>query len=104
MTGASRGIGAAAAELFGEHGWRVICGYYNNEEKVQRVAEKIEKSGGEAHIFRADVGKFDDCKSLIEFAKSFGKLDLLVNNAGISEVGLFTDLSPEREKRLSYGV
>ena len=100
ITGASRGIGAATAELFGEHGWRVICGYYNNEEKVRKVAEKIGKSGGEAHIFRADVGRFDDCKLLIEFAKSFGRLDLLVNNAGISEVGLFTELSPEREKRL----
>ena len=100
ITGASRGIGAATAEYFGERGWRVICGYYNNEGKVKKVAESIEKSGGEARIFRADVGNFDDCKALIEFAEGFGRVDVLVNNAGISEVGLFTDLSPEREKRL----
>lgn len=100
ITGASRGIGAATAEYFGERGWRVICGYYNNEGKVRKVAENIEKSGGEARIFRADVGSFDDCRSLVDFALSFGKVDVLVNNAGISEVGLFTDLSPEREKRL----
>ena len=100
ITGASRGIGAATAEYFGERGWRVICGYYNNEGKVKKVAESIEKSGGEAHIFRADVGSFDDCKALIEFAEGFGRVDVLVNNAGISEVGLFTDLSPEREKKL----
>ena len=100
VTGASRGIGAATAEYFGGRGWRVICGYYNNEGKVREVAAKIEKSGGEAKIFRADVGNFDDCRSLVDFALSFGKIDVLVNNAGISEVGLFTDLSPEREKRL----
>lgn len=100
ITGASRGIGAATAEYFGERGWRVICGYYNNEGKVRKVAENIEKSGGEAHIFRADVGNFDDCKALTRFAESFGKVGVLVNNAGVSEVGLFTDLSPEREKRL----
>ena len=100
VTGASRGIGAAISEYFGERGWRVICGYYNNEGKVQKVAEMIENSGGEAHIFRADIGNFDDCKSLIDFALGFGRVDVLVNNAGISEVGLFTDLSPEREKRL----
>ena len=83
ITGASRGIGAATAEYFGERGWRVICGYYNNEGKVRKVAENIEKSGGEAHIFRADVGNFDDCKALTRFAESFGKVGVLVNNAGV---------------------
>ncbi len=99
ITGASRGIGAATAEYFGERGWRVICGYYNNEEKVKKVAEHIENFGGEAHIFRADISKFEDCQAMAQFAESF-ELDLLVNNAGVSEIGLFTDITAEREKYL----
>lgn len=100
ITGASRGIGAATAEYFGARGWRVICVYNNNEEKAKNVAGAINGSGGAAEIFRADVGKIDDCRRLVEFSESFGRVDLLVNNAGISEVGLFTDISEEREKRL----
>lgn len=99
ITGASRGIGAATAEYFGERGWRVICGYYNNEEKVRKVAEKIEKFGGKAEIFSADIAKFEECQAIVNFAEKFD-IDLLVNNAGISEVGLFNDIPLEREKRL----
>lgn len=99
ITGASRGIGAATAEYFGERGWCVICGYYNNEEKVLKVAEKIEKFGGKAEIFSADIAKFEECQAIVNFAEKFD-IDLLVNNAGISEVGLFNDISLEREKRL----
>lgn len=70
ITGASRGIGAATAEYFGERGWCVICGYYNNEEKVLKVAEKIEKFGGKAEIFSADIAKFEECQAIVNLPKN----------------------------------
>ena len=100
VTGASRGIGAATALYFGERGWRVILNHRDSEEKARSVASEIRSRGGEAEVFRADVGIFSECEALVDFALEFGKLDLLVNNAAVSEVGLFTDITPERERRL----
>ena len=100
ITGASRGIGRAAAEYFAGRGWRVIVNYNMNAAKAEEVVGGINSSGGEAYAFRADVGELSDCERLIEFARSFGRIDALINNAAISEVGLFTDLTPEREGRL----
>ena len=94
VTGASRGIGAATALYFGERGWRVILNHRNSEEKARSVASEIRSRGGEAEVFRADVGNFSECEALVNFASGFGKLDLLVNNAAISGVGLFTDITP----------
>ncbi len=101
ITGASRGIGRATAEYFGEHGWRVIINYNNSENEAKTLADKINANGGEAYIFKADVGNADECLALVDYAASVaGRLDVLVNNAAIDEMSLFCELSPEREKRL----
>ncbi len=101
ITGASRGIGRAAAEYYGERGWRVIVNYNNSEEAAKEVAGYINAHGGEAHIFRADVGILSDCEALVKFAASFeNRLDVLVNNAAVDEMMPFDMLSIERERRL----
>ena len=101
ITGASRGIGRDTAEYFGERGWRVIINYNNSEAAASELAALISQKGGEAHVFKADVGNAEECKALVCFAVSFeGRLDALVNNAAIDEMSLFCDLSPLRERRL----
>lgn len=97
ITGASRGIGAATARYFGERGWKVIVNCNKHEAAARKLADEI---GGV--VFGADVGDREDCRRLIEFAlERFGELDALVNNAAVSEVGLFTDISDEAAERLT---
>lgn len=96
ITGASRGIGAATAELFAEEGYDVIINYLNNEEAAVRLAEKI---GGTA--IKADVSDIGQMNSLVDgVIRKYKKIDVLVNNAGISVHGLFDMVPPEDVKRL----
>ncbi len=96
ITGASRGIGAATARYFAERGWRVVANYSKSEDRARALADEIG-----CDILRADVGNPDDCRRMIEFVlEKYGRIDALVNNAAVSEVGLFTDISEERAARL----
>lgn len=96
ITGASRGIGAATAELFAEEGYNVIINYLNNEEAAVRLAEK---TGGTA--MKADVSDIGQMSKFVdEVIEKYKKIDVLVNNAGISVHGLFDMVPPEDVKRL----
>lgn len=96
ITGASRGIGAAAAELFAEEGYNVIINYLNNKEAAERLAEK---TGGTA--IKADVSDIEQMSGLVDqVIEKYKKIDVLVNNAGISVHGLFDMIPPEDVKRL----
>ena len=89
ITGASRGIGAAAAELFAEHGYNVAINYKNSRERAVALAEKI---GGIAVC--ADVADREQVKKMIETVHVYyGKIDVLINNAGIAKQNIFTDIS-----------
>lgn len=84
ITGASRGIGRAAAIEFGKLHATVVVNYRNNEQAAKEVVDEIAKNGGTAVAVQADVSKMEDIDKLVEFAvKNFGKVDVLVNNAGI---------------------
>jgi len=84
ITGASRGIGAATALAAAEAGWRVCLNYRNRKEEAEALVAKIRDAGGEAVACQADVGKEADVLSLFDFVdQQFGRLDALVNNAGI---------------------
>lgn len=84
VTGASRGMGKAIALLFGKEGAKLIVNYKQSEERANRVAEEIRKSGIEAIAIKADVSDEKQVRSMVERAvKQFGKIDILVNNAGI---------------------
>ena len=84
VTGSSRGIGKAVAERFAREGARVVVNYVRNKKAADAVAAGIRKAGGEAVAVKADVSKRADAERLIKSAvKAFGRLDIVVSNAGI---------------------
>jgi NAD(P)-dependent dehydrogenase (short-subunit alcohol dehydrogenase family) len=86
ITGASRGIGAATALLAARRGYTVCVNYKSNEDAAQSVVSRIRAAGGHAEAFCADVGQEDDIVGLFEAVhQRYGRLDGLVNNAGILE-------------------
>ncbi len=84
VTGASRGIGRGCALRLAQDGMAVVVNYASNEAAANAVVEEIKKNGGDAIAVRADVSKPDEVKELIKTAyKTYGQIDVLVNNAGI---------------------
>ena len=92
VTGSSRGIGRATAIALGKEGYNVIVNCVNNEALAKETADIICAAGGRADYFMADVGDAKAVHAMYEFArKTFGFVDTVVNNAGISRYALFTD-------------
>ena len=84
VTGSSRGIGQAVAERFARDGAKVVVNYVRNRQAAEAVVAGIRKAKGEAIAVKADVAKKADAERLIKAAiKAFGRLDILVSNAGI---------------------
>lgn len=94
VTGASRGIGKAIAIKYAKKGYNVVINCIQNEELLTGVKKEIESYQTSCLAFVGDVGEYEVCKQLFaEIKKTFGSLDVLVNNAGISYIGLLTDMS-----------
>lgn len=86
VTGASKGIGASIAEHLGAEGAKVVVNYSTSKEGADKVVAKIKAKGGEAIAVQGNVAKEADITKLFaETKKTYGKLDVLVNNAGIYE-------------------
>ncbi|QWW67520.1 SDR family oxidoreductase [Rhizobium sp. WYJ-E13] len=102
VTGGSRGIGAAACLVAARHGWRVAVNYASNETAANAVVSEIEKAGGQAIAVKGDVGSAADIVSMFEAVdKYFGRLDGLVNNAGIVDyIARVDEMSAERLERM----
>lgn len=84
VTGASKGIGAAIAKALGEAGATVVANYASDRAGAERVVEQIEAKGGKALAVQGDVAKSADVKRLFaETQKAYGRVDVLVNNAGV---------------------
>lgn len=86
VTGASRGIGAATAILAGQHGYSVCVNYHRNRAAADRVVQRICDAGSTAIAVQADVGIEADVMRLFEACDAVGRLDGLVNNAGILDL------------------
>lgn len=85
ITGAGSGMGASMAKLFAKEGAKVVAADLN-EERLQEVVYSITDAGGDAKPIRVDVSNEGNIKEMFEFAqKEYGKLDIVVNNAGIMD-------------------
>ncbi|WP_064696529.1 SDR family oxidoreductase [Rhizobium aegyptiacum] len=102
VTGGSRGIGAAICRLAARQGWRVAVNYASSREAAEAVVAAITEAGGEAVAIRGDVGKAGDIASMFAAVdRHFGRLDGLVNNAGIVDYPQRVDeMSMERIERM----
>lgn len=86
ITGSSSGIGAATARLFAEQGCHVVINYSRNEDGARAVARDCEAHGVRALVVQADVADDAQCRALVDATvKEFGRLDVLVNNAGTTK-------------------
>src|SRR6266478_9538361 len=94
VTGASKGIGAGIARALGAAGARVAVNYSSDRQGAERVAQAIIDSGGKAISVGADVSKAADvARSFKEVDTAFGRLDVLVNNAGFFRFGAFAEIT-----------
>ncbi len=92
ITGSSLGIGSAIALAFAQEGAAVAVDYRSHPDEAKEIVDKVEGSGGRAISVRADVSSPEDVKNLIQSAvEAFGRLDVMVNNAGIEEKMAFLD-------------
>ena len=101
VTGASKGIGASIAEELALEGASVVVNYATSKQGADVVVDKITKAGGKAVAVGADVSKPDEIKKLIdETVKAFGgKIDVLVNNAGVYGMTPLGEITPEEFHR-----
>jgi len=96
VTGSSRGIGKEVAILLAENGAKVIINYSNSKEEANKTVDSITKNGGTALAVKADVSQKDQVTHLFdETIENFGKVDVLINNAGIMNNKFLKDHTQE---------
>lgn len=101
ITGGSRGIGRSIAIELVKAGAAVVISYSKNEAEAEETLKLIKEIGGFGKSVKGDVGIYKDAAYMIDFTiKSFGSIDILINNAGISHVGLFMDMQESEWNKL----
>lgn len=96
VTGGSRGIGKSICEQFIKQGATVVFTYMSSEEKAKQLENELSANGGVAKGYKSDAADFTQAAAFIdEVAKEFGKIDIIVNNAGITRDGLLMRMSEE---------
>ena len=100
VTGASRGIGAACAAELARSGFSVAVNYRVNKSAAESVVNAVSAAGGQAFAVKADVSAPEEVTAMFEAVKErFGSVSLLVNNAGISHIGLLQDMTDGEIRR-----
>ncbi len=101
ITGASRGIGREIAKQLARSGIKIIANYNKSEKEAKELKEELKIENIEIDIVKADVSKREEAKKLVQYAlEKYKKIDILINNAGISEYKIFTDETDEDWNRI----
>ena len=101
VTGGSRGIGRAVCVALAKQGCNVVVNYCHGAEPAEQTAALCRAEGVQAVTVQADVSTAEGCKALFDAAaEAFGRVDVLVSNAGIAQQKLFTDITPEEWQRM----
>ncbi len=96
VTGASRGIGRNIAYNLALSGYKIIANYNKSELEAIKLQEELKRQGVEIDIIKADVSKRNKVIELVNFViQKYNKIDILINNAGIAQAKLFTDITDE---------
>lgn len=101
VTGASRGIGREIAKSLAEKGYVVIANYNNSFDAATQLQNELKENGISIDIFKADVSKRTEVKNMVDFViDKYKKIDVLINNAGTSSFGMFTDITDDEWQKI----
>ncbi len=96
ITGASKGIGKACAIRLAKDGYAVVVNYSSSDDAAKQTLEQIEANGGQGMVYKADVSKLAEVKQMVrDVFKAYGRIDVLVNNAGIVRDEYLLMINPE---------
>lgn len=96
ITGASEGLGKGTTKVFSENGWNVVIAA-RREEKLNKAKEELQNKAGQILAVPTDVANYEQVSNLIETAiDTFGRIDVLINSAGIDFPGSIEDLTVEQ--------
>ena len=96
ITGASRGIGKEIAKTLSKKGYQIIANYNKSEKEIKELKQELEKENINIEIIKADVSKRTEVTEMIQYIiKKYKKIDVLINNAGISQIKEFTQITDE---------
>lgn len=96
ITGATRGIGKQIAITFAKEGYNVAINYRKENEDLENTKKAIEENGRKCFAVKGDVSSFEDCERFVkEIINEYGKIDVLVNNAGITKDALLMRMKKE---------
>lgn len=96
VTGASRGIGREIAKKLAIKGYKVVANYNKSENEINNLKKELENQGIAIECIQGDVSKREDAKKITNFAlEKFKKIDILINNAGVSQFKEFTQISDQ---------
>ena len=101
ITGASGGIGKAVAEKFAQNGYRVALHYHNGKERAEALQQELEAQGCTVMAVQADLRESSQAEAMIrQIEQQWGSVDVLVNNAGVAQQKLFTDITDEEWRNM----
>ena len=106
ITGSASGLGAATATILAKGGARIVINYSSSQKEAEQTADLCRSAGGEVVVVQGDVSRDEDCRRIVAAAAPWGRLDVLINNAGTTKHvphGKLDGLSSEDFQRL-FGV
>lgn len=96
VTGASKGIGKEISKELAKKGNTIIANYNKSEKEIKELQQELEKQNIKIDIYKADVSKRKEAENLVKYTiQKYGKIDVLINNAGISQIKEFTQITDE---------